>query len=574
MKLLHLTSLAGLISTSLALWPEPKEYKLGESTLWLAKDFQFSLEASGAKKRTTKSRSSALPSVDEIIDAAIDRTQKEISQTEFVPWKFHPRNVTFEPDSKGQGTTISQVVIKQGQEETFNSTRDFLTKDESYGIEISEDGEAVITSSTAIGTLRGLQTFQQLFYAHSSGNGVYTPYAPVSITDSPKWPHRGLNLDIARNPFRPADVKRVIDALSTAKMSRLHVHATDSQAWPLEIPSIPELAEKGAYHPALIWTASNLEEVQLYGLERGVSVFIEIDMPGHTASIAHAFPELITAFNIDDWSTYALEPPSGQLKLDSPEVNDFLDQLMSDLLPRVSQYSPYFHTGGDELNLNAYNLDETVNSNKTEVIQPLVQELVTRLHNHLLDNDLTPIVWEEMLIDFNLTFPAGKENVIIQVWQESSTLQTVLSQGYRALFGDYHHWYLDCGHGGFINPLPGSTSVVDPYVDYCSPMKNWRHIYAYNPLADVDEELHHLIHGGEAHLWAEQSDPSNLDTMLWPRAATAGEVMWSGPRDKDSIKDASFRLGEWRERIVVDKGITAGMVGMTMCLMDEGSCEL
>lgn len=458
---------------------------------------------------------------------------------------------------------------KRAQEEV----RDFLTDDESYGIEISEDGEAVITSSTPIGTLRGLQTFQQLFYAHSSKKGTYTPYAPVSITDSPKWAHRGLNLDIARNPIQPKDVKRVIDVLSTAKMSRLHIHATDSQAWPLEIPSMPELAKKGAYHPALIWSASDLEDVQLHGLERGVSVFVEIDMPGHTGSIAHAFPDLITAFNEKDWSTYALEPPSGQLKLDSPEVNDFLDELMADLLPRVSPFTPFFHTGGDELNLNAHKLDETVRSNDTAVISPLVRKLVSRVHRHLIDNNLTPIVFEEMLTDHNLTSPAG-EDIIIQVWQESKTLKEVLSRGHKALFGDYHQWYLDCGHGGFINPLPGSEEVADPFLDYCSPMKNWRHIYVYNPLEGIDKDLQHLIQGGEAHLWAEQTDGSNLEAMLFPRAVTAGEVMWSGPRDADMIQGASFRLGEWRERAVVDKGIHAGMVGMTVCLMGEGSCEL
>lgn len=525
----------------------------------------------------SRSQEPSVPSVDEIIDAAIDRTQKEIVQSEFVPWKFHPKNTDFEPDSSSQGAVIKEVVIKEGGGNSTNqadeSVRAFMTEDESYEIEISEDGEAVITSSAPIGTLRGLQTFQQLFYAHSSKKGTYTPYAPVSITDSPMWSHRGLSLDIARNPIQPKDVKRVIDVLSTAKMSRLHVHATDSQAWPLEIPSIPELAEKGAYHPSLIWSASDLEEVQLHGLYRGVSVFVEIDMPGHTASIAHSFPDLITAFNEDDWSTYALEPPSGQLKLDSPEVSDFLDDLMADILPRVSPFTQYFHTGGDELNLKAYELDETVGSSDPKVIQPLVQELVARLHRQLKDNNLTPIVWEEMLTDFNITFPAP-DDVIIQVWQESKTLKEVLSRGYKALFGDYHQWYLDCGHGGFINPKPNSTEVTDPFEDYCSPMKNWRHIFVYNPLEGLDEDLHHLIQGGEALLWAEQTDASNLETMLWPRAATAGEVMWTGPRHADLIREASFRLGEWRERIVVDRGINAGMVGMSFCLMDEGSCEL
>lgn len=32
-------------------------------------------------------------------------------------------------------------------------------------------------------------------------------------------------------------------------------------------------------------------------LWRGVEVYVDIDMPGHTASIWHAYPELITAYD-------------------------------------------------------------------------------------------------------------------------------------------------------------------------------------------------------------------------------------------------------------------------------------
>jgi N-acetyl-beta-hexosaminidase len=70
---------------------------------------------------------------------------------------------------------------------------------------------------------------------------------------------------------------------------------TDSQSWPLDIPSIPELSQKGAYQKGLSYTAIDLERIQKYGLERGVEVYIEFDMPGHTTSIGHAFPELIAA---------------------------------------------------------------------------------------------------------------------------------------------------------------------------------------------------------------------------------------------------------------------------------------
>lgn len=73
--------------------------------------------------------------------------------------------------------------------------------------------------------------------------------------------------------------------MSFTKFNHLHLHATDAQSWPLEIPALPELAAKGAYDQSQIWTTADLEEVQEYGVFRGVEVYVEVDMPGHTASI-------------------------------------------------------------------------------------------------------------------------------------------------------------------------------------------------------------------------------------------------------------------------------------------------
>ncbi|PGH33379.1 hexosaminidase [[Emmonsia] crescens] len=602
--LLSVVSLFTFVSFSLALWPQPQEFKHGKATVWLASSAEFSYQPNGADNltettdyfstyvdlvdvldffqapwlRKNKTVDKPIPSVARMVQKAIKRTGKEIYRTKFVPWKFHPRNSSFEPALDGHDAVIRQVIINQAcASQSRAETRDYIHEDESYSIEISVTGEATISTNSAIGTIRALQTFSQLFYAHSSGPGVYTPYAPISISDAPKWAHRGLNLDISRNAYTPADIKRTIDAMASTKMNRLHIHATDSQSWPLDIPSMPELAAKGAYHPSLIWTSSNLWDVQMHGLERGVSVFLEIDMPGHTGSIGYAFPELVSAFLADEWDKYALQPPSGQIKLNSSDVNEFLDKLMADLLPRVSPFTRYFHTGGDEFNLNTYLLEDAVGSNKEEVLRPLLQGVVTRLHDAIREAGLTPIVWEELVADWDLTLspsPTEKTDIIVQAWRNSSAVKNLLGQGYRTIFGSGDAWYLDCGQGTYVNPKPSSNAIKEPFLDWCSPMKNWKHMYMYNPLEGIPEDLHHLIEGGETHMWSEHVDPVILDKMVWPRAAAAAEVLWSGPRTANQIQDASYRLSEWRERAVVDLGVGASLAQMTYCLMREGSCEL
>ena len=309
--------------------------------------------------------------------------------------------------------------------------------DESYTLNIATNGAATITASSSIGILRALETFNQLFYQHSD-TGVYTPYAPVAISDAPKFVHRGLNLDVARNYYAPADVMRTIDALAWNKFNRLHLHATDSQSWPFDVPALPELSAKGAYMTGLSYSPEDVKDIQEFGAYRGVEVYVEFDMPGHTASIEFSYPDLIAGFDIQpNWGTYANEPPSGQLKLNSPAVYDFLDKLWKDVLPRLSPYSSYFHTGGDELNLNVYSLDETVKSNQASVIQPYLQKFVDYNHAKVRAAGLTPVVWEEMLLIWNLTLGS---DVIVQTWLSDQSVADTVAKGHKALVGDYNLW--------------------------------------------------------------------------------------------------------------------------------------
>lgn len=153
--------------------------------------------------------------------------------------------------------------------------------DESYTLSVSTNGRTTITAPTALGLSYGLTTFTQLFFAHSQvQNTAYTPLAPVDIQDSPKFAHRGLNLDVARSYYPVPDILRTIDAMAYNKLNRLHLHVTDAQSWPLVIESMPELAEMGAYHSGAVYSPQAVQQVQLYGSLRGVEVFLEVDMPG------------------------------------------------------------------------------------------------------------------------------------------------------------------------------------------------------------------------------------------------------------------------------------------------------
>ena len=598
-----------LQNAAAAVWPQPATYQTGSQVLWLSPSLStnynpangsivskrrrafpsmFEIYISAffgvdltvyrqAHRRQPAYGSSSTPvSSTDILESAIERMENNLKTTSLIPWKFNPKDANFEPPVNSNRTFISFINIElaANSNTTSNQTID-NEADESYSLTISTVGNVLIKINSAIGGVRALDTFTQLFYQHSdTAADVYTPLAPVFIQDSPTFTHRGVNLDISRNSISPGNVMHTLDAMSFNKFNRLHLHASDAQSWPIEIPALPQLAQNGAYQPGLSWSVADLEAVQAYGYLRGVQVYLEIDSPGHTAAIAYSFPDLISAFNEQPWSNYSAEPPSGQLKLNSPDVTNFITTLYDDLLPRVSPFASVFHTGGDEINANVYALDPTVNSADPTVIQPLLQAFVDHAHGIARSYGLTPIVWEETLLTWNLTLP--KADTIIQTWIGQSSLDSVIASGHKALFGDYNHWYLDCGYGQWIDPNTTNTQtpITPPYADYCSPMKNWREVYSYDPTASYTAEQKEYIVGGEVHLFGELTDPTNLDGKLWPRAAAAAEVMWSGPKGVAGVDEsATRRLAEMRERLIL-RGTEANMVQMTWCLQNIGDCSL
>jgi len=161
-------------------------------------------------------------------------------------------------------------------------------------------------------------------------------------------------------------------------------------------------------------------------------------MPGHTSSIHHAYPELIAAYNVQPgWDTVAAEPPSGTLKLNSTAVYDFLDKLWNDVLPRISPYSTLMHTGGDEVNIKAYELDDTVKSSDPAKIQPLLQKFLDKAHSRVRAAGMTPIVWEEMLLHHNVIL--GKD-VIVQTWLDGASVVKAVEAGHKVIVGTHAYW--------------------------------------------------------------------------------------------------------------------------------------
>ena len=123
--------------------------------------------------------------------------------------------------------------------------------------------------------MRGLETFSQLAW----GDPTRVPVG-VHVWDAPLYGHRGVVLDTARNYYPVRDILRTIEAMSMNKVNVFHWHITDSQSFPLVVPSEPGLADKGAYGSDMVYTPEDVRRIVEFGLDHGVRVLPEIDAPG------------------------------------------------------------------------------------------------------------------------------------------------------------------------------------------------------------------------------------------------------------------------------------------------------
>src|SRR6185503_2235567 len=152
-----------------------------------------------------------------------------------------------------------------------------LGEDESYRIDITRR-QAILSAPTVIGAIRGLETVLQLLDADR--NGYVLP--GVQIDDRPRFPWRGLMIDVARH-FQTMDVlKRNLDAMAAVKMNVFHWHLSEDQGFRIESKKFPKLHQLGS--DGNYYTQEQVKEIIAYARDRGIRVVPEFDIPGHSTS--------------------------------------------------------------------------------------------------------------------------------------------------------------------------------------------------------------------------------------------------------------------------------------------------
>ncbi|KAL2932426.1 Beta-hexosaminidase 2 [Bienertia sinuspersici] len=490
--------------------------------------------------------------------------------------------------------------------------------DESYNLTIpaaAAADAAVLSAKTVWGAMHGLETFSQLVWAHKGSVHVhvcdqiqrqcdqseYKLVIPVGldIWDSPIFAHRGVMLDTSRNYYGVDHILRTIAAMSWNKLNVFHWHITDSQSFPLVLPSDPDLAVKGSYGPFMQYTPADVARIVRFGLDHGVRVIPEIDSPAHTGSWAGAHPEIVTCAGMfwwpagSDWADrLASQPGTGQLNPLHPKTYQVMKKVIRDIVSLFPD--PFYHSGGDEVISGCWKVDPTIqaflsntsgtHNGANNTLSRLLEIFVNSTLPYVTSLNKTSIYWEDVLLDADIKVEdrsiLPRENTILQTWNGGpENTKRIVSSGYRAIVSSSDYYYLDCGHGSFV----GNDSQYDqpPGTNqgnggsWCGPFKTWQLIYNYDITYNLTQEEKKLVLGGEVALWSEQADPTVLDSKLWPRASAMAEALWSGNRDdtgKKRYAEATDRLNLWRYRMVA-RGVGAEPIQPLWCVRNPGMCN-
>lgn len=402
---------------------------------------------------------------------------------------------------------------------------DGVLSDEGYRLSVEPDAVSIEALSDA-GVFYALQT---LSFLCKDGK---VPL--VEIVDYPRFPYRGMHLDVSRHFKTKEFVKKQLDAMARYKLNRFHWHLTDGAGWRLEIDAYPELTEIAAFRPYPDWkswwnggrkyctaahpdadggyyTKEDVREIVEYAARRHITVIPEIEMPGHSEEVLAVYPEL---------SCSGKPYVNSELCVGKEETFVFLENVLSEVIEIFP--SEYIHIGGDEA---AHEGWKSCPDCQRRIAQEglgdesgLQGYLVRRIEEFLNARGRKLIGWDEILKD------SVGESSVIMVWRD-------MEYGVQAVKA-----------GNPVIMSPGDYCYIDAYQDapFTQPEAKGGYLtlektYSFEPVPDtLCQELQSRYIGIQSNLWCEYIQPDwYTEYMLYPRVLSIAETAWSNPSRKD-----------------------------------------
>lgn len=406
--------------------------------------------------------------------------------------------------------------------------------DENYILEVTPQC-VTIQASGEKGFYYGLQSLYQLSYLTSENGEI----ACCTITDSPRFQHRGLMLDVTRFFIPKDEVKKMIDVASALKLNNLHMHLTDDNGWRMEIKKYPKLTEVGAWRvdrPEIFpgrmnptsadeptpvggfYTQDDLREIVDYAAERFVNVIPEIEMPAHAAAAIASYPELACPV-VDKFVGVFPGIGGPDASIIMCAGNDNVYQFYKDVLDEVMDVfpSPYIHLGGDEANKRIWEICELCNEKIKDLnlkdYEALQGYFMDQLNSYVHSKGRMPMGWDEV------TYGNPQEDMVILGWQGNGNVAVKDSRksGRKFIMTPAKTLYLIRYQGPqWFEPFTyfGNNTLKDVY-EYEAVQDDWT------------PELKENLLGIQGSLWTEfAKQPEDVEYLTFPRLIAVADAAW------------------------------------------------
>lgn len=375
-------------------------------------------------------------------------------------------------------------------------------------------------------------------------SGISWEIPATSIQDGPRFPYRGLLLDVSRCFIPKENVIKIIDYMAMLKLNKLHLHLVDDNGWRLEIKKYPRLTEVGAWRVERekdfsqrknaqagestpvggFYTQEDMKEIIAYASARQVEIIPEIEMPAHTNSSLAAFPELACPVVKDP---IRVIPGMGGHAAEivycagNDKVFDFLEDVLDEVIALFP--SRYINLGGDEASKRYWKIcplcQARMKAEGYKDVEELQGYFMNRMADYVKSKGREVIGWDELT---NSKIP---DDAIILGWQGLG------NAGYKA--GQQ-------GHRFIMTPARVLYLIRYQGPQWFEPRTYFgnntlENVYMYEPVQpEWDPKVAEKLLGVQGCMWTEFcSTPEDVEYLLFPRLAALAEIAWQGKDRKD-----------------------------------------
>lgn len=429
-----------------------------------------------------------------------------------------------------------------------------VAQKEGYQLSITKNEIKIIGHDEA-GVFYGIQSLIQVAYqAQNKGFKL----AVCRIDDYPRFPYRGLHLDVGRHFFPISFLKKYIDLLAFYKINTFHWHLTDDQGWRIEIKKYPRLQSISAFRDETIighkkdsphrfdgkkyggfYSQDEVKTLVKYASEKYVNIIPEIEMPGHASAALTAYPHLGCVGNAYTTATF-WGVFDDVFCAGNDSTFTFLQDVLSEILPLFP--SKYIHIGGDECPKARWKVcpkcQKRIKDEHLADEHELQSYFIRKIEKFLNTQGREIIGWDEIL-EGGLS-----PNASVMSWRGEAGGIAAAKQKHNVIMTPESHLYLDYYQSLHADEPTAAASFT--------PLSK---VYSYEPFSsELNHEDEQYIKGVQANIWTEYTpQPEQVEYMVFPRALALSEIAWS-PKTHKNYADFLSRLRQHR-RILQQKKV-------------------